>query len=592
MKSLKYILSCILYLCSYSALFAAPQAEADFIKLVKEYTFRPDGSMEFHYSKQLKINTHLALNNLYGETFIVYNPRFQSLKFNTSYTRQADGQIVSTPPNAFNEVLPSSAADAPAYNYLKEMVVTHTGLELGATIFLDYTLTSKPGYFDKPDLDEILQEESPVKEYTVIINIPAGQELHYLLSGKKAKPHISTKGELKQYRWTLKNIPAASREPFQTPYFGNAPRLIATGYLSTKDALTHYLSRFQFRLSPENILFTRNLVKDQATNTDKIFALQQFIVHRISNIGIPADLTAYTLRSPDEVLESAYGTAAEKTQTFMAMLKALDFNPDLVAVYPAGLNIKGIKPMTQLKIKVDEKARPLFLSALSEPVESPELRGNRDEIWLISSEDIRPLIVINSKGKIHARSTVRLSPSQADLDVILSVGGLLPIAGKKEEAKLIKAFSAGFGKIISLETLPEDSRLPVLKFSAQQAVSPVQGYLLYTLPFSSKGVQSWRMNKLNTQRKSILEIPYAINETYEYEILPEAGLKLASKPVEIHKNNAVGSFDLSIRQEGDTIRILKRIQLDKALISPADYPNLRDLMNLWFSQESEKIVLH
>ena len=85
------------------------------------------------------------MNSLYGETFIVYDPAYQQLKINESYTRQVDGTIVTTPANAFVEVLPSAAANAPAYNGLKEMVVVHTGLELGATIYLDYTVTTDAG---------------------------------------------------------------------------------------------------------------------------------------------------------------------------------------------------------------------------------------------------------------------------------------------------------------------------------------------------------------------------------------------------------------------------------------------------------------
>ena len=66
----------------------------------------------------------------------------------------------------FVESTSRTAADAPAYNHLKEMVVVHTGLELGATIYLDYTLTSKPGYLPELDIYNELLQTSPVKEYT------------------------------------------------------------------------------------------------------------------------------------------------------------------------------------------------------------------------------------------------------------------------------------------------------------------------------------------------------------------------------------------------------------------------------------------
>ena len=118
--------------------------EAEYKKIKKNYTINEDGSYSLRVYKEIKLLTHKAFNNLYGESFIIYNPKTQSVKINDSYTTQADGTVIKTPSNAFNEVLPFSAANAPAFNHLKELVVTHTGLELGATIYLDYTLTTKP----------------------------------------------------------------------------------------------------------------------------------------------------------------------------------------------------------------------------------------------------------------------------------------------------------------------------------------------------------------------------------------------------------------------------------------------------------------
>lgn len=209
----KYILS----LLACFMLFASAQAipEAEFIKITKDYTFQPDGSYQIRYYKQLKINTHIAFNNLYGETFIIYNPKYQTVKINSSYTRQADGTIIKTPENAFNEVLPSNAADAPAYNHLRELVITHTGLEIGATIFLDYTLETKAGYLPDgimPETDDILEELSPVKEYTINIDVPASYPLNYILTASQVKPKITEKGNMKQYSWQFKNIPAAANE--------------------------------------------------------------------------------------------------------------------------------------------------------------------------------------------------------------------------------------------------------------------------------------------------------------------------------------------------------------------------------------------
>ena len=109
----------IIFLCLWmqAALFA--QSEAEFGKIAKSWTLNPDGSQEFRCSQELTLFTHTAMNSTYGESFIVYNPNYQELKIHESYTKQKDGTIIRTPDNAFVEVLPSLAADAPAFNQLK-----------------------------------------------------------------------------------------------------------------------------------------------------------------------------------------------------------------------------------------------------------------------------------------------------------------------------------------------------------------------------------------------------------------------------------------------------------------------------------------
>ena len=138
MKKIKIAILPVLFLLI--PVFLSAQNEnydAEYLKLVKEYSLNDDGSFDFHLRKEIKLNTHFAFHRLFGETFIVYNPQFQSLKINECFTVMADGKKVVAPENAFNEVLPGFARDIAAYNHLREMVVTHTGLEVGGVITLD-----------------------------------------------------------------------------------------------------------------------------------------------------------------------------------------------------------------------------------------------------------------------------------------------------------------------------------------------------------------------------------------------------------------------------------------------------------------------
>lgn len=78
------LLLCLLAITASA--FAGPEAE--YKKLSKAYTLNADGSQEFRYNMELTLFTHTAMNGTYGESFIVYNPQYQELKINSSYTKQ------------------------------------------------------------------------------------------------------------------------------------------------------------------------------------------------------------------------------------------------------------------------------------------------------------------------------------------------------------------------------------------------------------------------------------------------------------------------------------------------------------------------
>ena len=260
MKKIYYIYVCLGVLL-LTALPAKAASEAEFGKLAKTYTLHKDGSQEMRVYKELTLFTHAAMNGLYGESFIVYNPAYQELKIHESYTRQKDGKIVKTPENAFVEVLSAAAADAPAYNGLKEMVVVHTGLELGATICLDYSVITRPGYLPGLDVYVPVEELSPVKEYICSVSVPEDKPLNYALINGKATPVVKNENGSKVVTWTLKNIPAYYPMESTPALSGNIPVILANTYPSMADALKVLKSQFTAAHEKEVMALAQKLLQ-------------------------------------------------------------------------------------------------------------------------------------------------------------------------------------------------------------------------------------------------------------------------------------------------------------------------------------------
>ena len=349
MKNLIYK-KAVLILCLLMVTVSLNAAnEAEYKRITKEYTLNEDGSYSLRVYKEIKLLTHKAFNNLYGETFIIYNPQIETLKINDSYTTQADGTVIKTPSNAYNEVLPASAANAPAFNHLKEMVVTHTGLELGATIYLDYTLTTTPTdksslYFD---INEQISESSPVKEYTLSITAPSSLGLNYELINSTVKPIVS--GNTTQ--WTFKNLAAAPIEMYK-PQNGSAPRLIATTLTSNAVA-----ERYSKIADIDYKTLATELIKDATSESEKIDALVGFVVKRTSLSPLPFSYQGNKERCLKAVSKSGYATKMEKAVLLNSLLKGASISSEFVFAYPKEMNnsLLTYSTLKDVAVKVGDK---------------------------------------------------------------------------------------------------------------------------------------------------------------------------------------------------------------------------------------------
>ena len=503
--------------------FAA--SEAEYGKVSKAWTLHADGSQEYRSSMELTLFTHTAMNSTYGESFIVYNPDFQTLKIHSSYTGQKDGTIVKTPDNAFVEVLPRFAADAPAYNQLKEMVVVHTGLELGATIYLDYSIITKPGYYPALDINERLQETSPVKECKVSISVPEGTPLACGLYGSPVKAVEESHDGIKEVHWTLRNIPASSREAFQPKNREASPHLVASTYPSGKAALATLDKRLKESQGYESKTFAQFLTDKSGNEQEKVNIIRDHILNNLSTCPIPMAMTGYTVRDIDTVLRSAYGTPLEIAQLLNVMLNAAGIPSEVLAVYPGHLDTDacGLAAIQTLAVKATVDGKDQYLSA------SP----------------------LTNRG---------------GLDKVVSLSGTS----------------------IEIETTPiqiKESRSVAI--SADQAKD---GFAICVLPAISAGIDSWGMSALNSKRSNLFELPSLIREEVTYTVTPAEGMKLQTSTQEQVISKPFGKVTRTITPRGNTIEVVRTIELNKQQFTPAEYSDVRSLIHEWTNPDNRVLL--
>ena len=527
-------------------------SEAEYKKLAKTWTLNADGSQEFRYDMELTLFTHTAMNGTYGESFIVYNPQYQELKINSSYTKQKDGTIIKTPDNAFVERLPHNAADAPAYIHLKEMVIVHTGLELGATIYLDYTVTSKPGYLPEVDIFEELLQSSPVKEYTLTIVTPEVKELAYTLTNNPAKAYGKRSGGTCTTSWTLRNLPASSRAPFVYVKNGDVPFLAATTYASEGEALATLLKQFNPSGDPQLTTLAESLTEGEKKDEDKLEAILEYTTNHIANNGLTLDQTGYRLRPADAVISTAYGTEVEKTNLLAGLLDGPGFKAEPMATYQAYAD-KGLalKAVDQLFVSCMVNGELYLFSTSS--THRPQT-VNFDRTPLFSLQTGKPVaIAVPQDYQIKSDIAVRFKDGKVTTSTKESVG-----------KELMPYFTTGNS---------ENEQTAPLKVE--------NGYATISLPDAEYGFSHLPYGYLNSQRKENLLIPRPVNEVYTYTIECPENMELRTPETDKTIRNAAGSLTISVKKNGRTATVTRSLELNKQLYTPAEYKELRQLLTEW-----------
>lgn len=558
---------------------AAPEAE--FKKLIKSWTLNTDGSQEFHYNMELTIYSYLAMRSLYGESFIQYNPEYQTLKINSSFTKQKDGTIVKTPDNAFVEVLPRSAADAPAYNHLKEMVVVHTGLELGATIYLDYTITTKAGYLPGLDIFEPIQQASPIKEYSLSVTVPVDKDLSYSLANPQVMAKMNVEEGMRTVSWKLKNVKPASLAPMQRIESGDMQYLACSTFETNKEAMNYLFGQFDCPESMPLISLAETLTEGKNTDTEKLQAIHSFIVNDFAHSRLSLSETGYRIRPAEDVIRSVYGTDAELINLLYGLLSAAKIETKVCAAYPVK-DPQECSILKAVRLFIQAKADGQTYLLTSGSSKMSEIGWTADYCNIRDLKTGEEVDLTPCSPNLSYDVTMKLS----DKEVVSSIKANIPAAFVAYSDSKATAFSAGDKNA----SVSQKENVITVNYQTTGKVESVSGYYLLRLPDSPAGVAHQPYASFNSTRDCNLFLPYAPNETYTYTIEVPANMELSTPTAEKNISNAAGNCLLSIKQTGNKVEVSRSLKINSNLIKRADYPAFHALMAAWATMNDTPIL--
>lgn len=602
--SIQMVLSAAFLLCVLTGSSQEQRYDAQYGLLLKEYTLNPDGSTDFRIAREQKLLTYRAFHNLYGETFVVYNPQKQQLKINECHTIMADGRKIPAPENAFNEVLPGNTANAPFYNALREMVITHTGLERNATIHLDYTVHTLPGVLPGLWGNELLAENEPVSDLRIRILVPAGRKLFYRMIHSGRTPEITTEGKFTVYQWKFDNQPALSAEESQPGGNERYPRLIFSTFDKADEAFSVLTRQPAFSSGITDEM--KKAVSDAATGKKERFEtalkLQEMVVNDMRLYGVPLKAALYSCRTPEETWRSNGGTVLEKALLLAALLREAGMEASVAGVVRTAFLDEKVPVPSDLEdfavvAETRERGKWFFsVTALNGVNLNLTLPGRS---FVLFEPDGGVEVIKAREPSLNVRvSGEFLVSSDPQLTGELSLycdGSAYPMAGQMRDRKRLK--NSLSGGLVSNDTAH-------VKTSTLNAENGFQSYIAkndkpfrkdsswfyFTLPASSLGVDGWNVKTLSGTRGAPFEIPARATETYAYTLKLPAGMTLVTPVKKTEISNTAGAFLWEVETKEGVITVKREIRLKDRIYEKTGFEEFKALMDAWNSPWMRQLV--
>ena len=599
MKRNSIITGLILLFLSFQNLLAQQNlknADAVFLNISKVYTLKPDGSIHFEYSHKVKLLTYYAVNRYLGETFIAYNPKFQKLKIDKSVTTMADGTLVPSPENAFNEILPRFVSRAPAYAYLRQMVVSHTGLERGCIIDLKYHIDTDAKFLPWLMGEEIFGTKSPIKKMTVKVNIPSGMILKYHMFNSSLKPVVIKGEKYTHYIWSMTNCPMLKLEPNHQSFAEFAPRLIFSTSKNWEEVASFLIKRMENKYQLPQKAINCLLTKTYLDTSREILDIQKIVADQISNVHIDFFLLGFRCFSAEATFNHNYGSNLDKAILLKTLLDAKGLDTKVAFVssnYQFDNTVPSLIQFNTACVIVKNEKKESIILLPDRPQKNRgtiELAG-RTLLILDNSKPILKQIptLIPQKNFVWLKADLKIDKN-LDMtgNLLLETGGCFYSAfdlwdNESQQRFVGDIVSTFFGKNSTVGNCTVRSlNFENSTFSAAITIKDMFQKVGETNIFEFSGIKSifgnYHISTALCQRSTPLELPCPLEENIELTVTLPKEFSFVSLPESFDLVNNSGQLVWHWEEKDNKLIMKRRLIFQKKAIIPSIYPEFRKLI--------------
>ncbi|MFH1049850.1 MAG: DUF3857 domain-containing protein [bacterium] len=566
-----------------------------------EYILNEDGTIIYNYEHSLKLLSYMSFNRLYGESFVTYNPDWQELKITKSETRIGDSTIIKSPFNAYNKVMPGAVGQAVPYMNLREMVITHTGLERNCEVNFAYSLTTKKGYYPGLINKIIIGKNEPVKYFEIVIKVPKDTKINFYMSNGGLTGEKFTRNNFDYYVWKIKDmplIPVESQQPnmelfMPTLYFSTATNTDIARHISIDNETV-------FTLSEKSTIVCKEILKNQFSFQDKCFALRNYAYHNIGQTNIDLAELGWNVIPAQKTFDRNIGSQLDRAILLAAMCRVSGINADVAL----STNFTNAKPDITLLSEFgeylvyctpeSEKDMPLLLDPNNNQTSILPQSVVRKPSFVISQSKISLIPATDENGSLSFSAHLKLTK----IPELVEGQGKIRLSGdyipdfdyEKSNNSVNHTFTKNGWTVEDngkdMVTGNEFAKDVLINKKLDKKIDDI---IEFEIPSLSEKTANLKL--IPVSRVTPYTLNSKIDEEYNISLELPDGMKSLFKPEDIDLSNPIGSVQSTIKIEDRQIIIQRSIKINKPIIAPEEYHHLYKLFSAWCNKYHNKIYL-
>ena len=297
--------------------------------------YEADGTGTSTYRQVAQILSVDAVED-YAEHEFSYAPAHQRLTVNWIRVVRPDGSVVSEVPSQTQDADIPAALSNPVYTDAKVRRYSLSGVAPGTIVDWSYTLEElKPFLPGDFAASWSVHTGRFTRRSRYLVDVPSTLRPHLIERNLTFKRRESVSRGRRTYLWTTRDVPRVHGEDFMADSNGVFMSIGLSGPITWEEIGAWYagLSRDRHALDITLRHKVRSLVADAKTSSDTLRAVQRWVAQDIRYVSIALGLGGYQPRTPEEVVTTGYGDCKDKATLFVAAVRWLGFR-----AYPVLLN--------------------------------------------------------------------------------------------------------------------------------------------------------------------------------------------------------------------------------------------------------------